>query len=964
MSTVRPSRLRRIDSRTAAASGVLLLALSLIDTGHAQQSKPAPADASADSPVTLNPFVISSDQDVGYLAQSSLSASRLNSNMADMAVPTTAFTPEFIQDTGARSVEEMVGYMTSTQVTYPEANQAFFVNDAATLQIRGLPAANYSVNYFSTTLRLDTYNLQRVDLSRGANSILFGLGSPGGVVNISTNRAIPDRTFGSASLRVQSNNGLRGTLDYNQVLIKNKLSLRLDVVRDHGDTWRTHEYDHQDRAFLTLHAQLAPKTLLDIEAERGVVNKSIGSPSTAADLYTTWQGAGSKTSATANAALGIKVISTADYLIVDPATGQATDWKNKTDTVAKTIEGTQAYLTDFSLIPKSAALATGPAFPQKTSYNRASAFLAQTIGDSVHLELAGDAHDAPRDTINGASFVTLHGDPNVTLPNGQPNPNVGRAYTEGFPTRNVYTDRAESLRLTASFSKDFGRWGKHDLAFLGEEDWSKIGNLQMRLADLTNPFNTASPEAAANLLVFRTYLNLQGPASSLAAGDWRGVQGQTITETLSGKQLGIDWVNSAGGSSLNRFDLKTAMAVLQSHFFNNRLITVGGFRENWQDSWYSPTNVRGAATGVFKAGPFIVVPGTDKTFLRAHTATASGVYHVTSWFALTYNWATDFALPSTTGSTPFGRVPPPEGHSRDAGFKIIESERLSLSALYFETSAKKNYSAATTLPSNPDAQINTIWTALGAAGVKTASGASATDQQILSNGYTYDAVTKGYEVELTANPTSNWRIFGNFSYNKSVNTNLGLESINYEKQNRDFWLQGTNGRVLLDGSGRLAAVANDGTAVIDTVAKAVANIEQLYNTDYTQGDGQRPRGQVPYKVSARTNYTFSHGFLKGFGVGGGVRYSSEPIVAFSQATSATPVLLLYGPQLTQVDANLSYRLPVKWGNHPYAWFAQINADNLLDDTKIVPMRESSTGQVITYRLQAPRRLSLTLKLDF
>ena len=32
-------------------------------------------------------------------------------------------------------------------------------------------------------------------------SILFGLGSPGGVINVSTNRATLDRTFGSVSAR-------------------------------------------------------------------------------------------------------------------------------------------------------------------------------------------------------------------------------------------------------------------------------------------------------------------------------------------------------------------------------------------------------------------------------------------------------------------------------------------------------------------------------------------------------------------------------------------------------------------------------------------------------------------------------------------------------------------------------------------------------------------------------------------
>ena len=70
-------------------------------------------------------------------------------------------------------------------------------------------------------------------------------------------------------------------------------------------------------------------------------------------------------------------------------------------------------------------------------------------------------------------------------------------------------------------------------------------------------------------------------------------------------------------------------------------------------------------------------------------------------------------------------------------------------------------------------------------------------------------------------------------------------------------------RVLLDGSGRLAPVADDGSNVIDTVGKGLRSIEDQILSMYTLAEGQRPRGQVPFKFSVRTNYSCRDGPLAG-----------------------------------------------------------------------------------------------------
>jgi len=943
----------------AGICAALILTIFLPGTADAQE-RASPAQ----TPVVMDPFTVSTAGDVGYLAQSSLSGSRLNANLGDLAAPTTAFTAEFLEDTAVRSVDELSLYMPSTTITYPQANQAFFAGDSVQLKIRGLPALNYSVNYFATTLRLDLYNTTRVDQSRGANSILFGLGSPGGVVNIDTNRGDTDSTFGSITVQPRSWNGLRTAIDYNQALVPGKLALRVDAVRDHGGTWRDHEYDNQDRMYLAARWQVDRKTTVDVEFEHGTVDKSVGEPSTAADAYTIWANAGKNLATAANAAEGIQSIGTADYLVLNTTSGLTQDWKGKMKSVTNTLAGSTAYLTDFSILPKVASLAAGPAFPQETNYTREGLFIAHSFTPNLNFEVAADAHNAPRDTINGASFDTLYADPNATLPSGQPNPNAGQAYTEGSPVRNVYVDRTESLRVAGSYTHDFGRiFGKQQFAALWENDWRDQGNLQLGLYDVANPYSFASPENAANLIHYRTYLNLSGPAENLVSGDWQAYPINQLTESVSGRNIGAAWLNAAGGSAINRFNLETAMAVLQSHFLNDHLVTVAGLRNNWQDAWYSPTNIRGPATGSYVAGPLIVVPGSVDTPVRSHNATLSGVLHVLPWFGLTYNWATDFALPSTTGSTPYGRVSAPTGRSHDIGVKIDLGNRLSLNATYFQTSDHHDYQAATTLASNPDVYVNEIWSALAAAGVNAPNGGSALNQEVTSNGYTYDAVTKGCEFVLLANPTDDWRIYFTLTDSKTIDTSLGTESINYLAQNQSFWLQGNNGRVLLDGSGNLAPVAIPATP-LTTVAQAVAQMQLLYTNFYTLGDGQRQLGQSPVQSAVRTDYAFSSGFLKGADIGGALRYLGGSVVDFVQPTPGSAAVVLYGPANALVDFNLGYQQPAKWFGHNYRWKIQLNINNALDQTRIIPMTVTATGQTIAYHLQMPREFILTTKLSF
>ena len=92
-----------------------------------------------------------------------------------------------------------------------------------------------------TDIPWDFFNVDRIDIQRGPNSILFGLGKPSGIIN-ATIRSAEFRNLGSVESRFGSYGSLRSSLDLNQQLIPRTLAIRIDGL------WNEEKY-RQDPAF-------------------------------------------------------------------------------------------------------------------------------------------------------------------------------------------------------------------------------------------------------------------------------------------------------------------------------------------------------------------------------------------------------------------------------------------------------------------------------------------------------------------------------------------------------------------------------------------------------------------------------------------------------------------------------------------------------------------------------------------
>ena len=165
---------------------------------------PVVTTSGSETPVQMTPFEVDSSQDTGYRARSSLAGSRVNTDLKDIASPITVVTKDFLNDIGAVDVNDILTYEVGTEGTKDfssNTSQLGRTSDNATqdpagaTRGRGLAAFDFTRDYFyslsdvitgysAQSVGFDTYNLDSITISRGADSILAGLGSPAGIINI------------------------------------------------------------------------------------------------------------------------------------------------------------------------------------------------------------------------------------------------------------------------------------------------------------------------------------------------------------------------------------------------------------------------------------------------------------------------------------------------------------------------------------------------------------------------------------------------------------------------------------------------------------------------------------------------------------------------------------------------------------------------------------------------------------
>ncbi|MBK9989257.1 MAG: TonB-dependent receptor plug domain-containing protein [Verrucomicrobia bacterium] len=261
-------------------------------------SKPVEEEGEA---LLLSPFEVTATKDTGYQSTQTLAGTRIRTDLKDIASSISVINKDMMSDIGATDNATLLQYTTNAEVagsrgSYAGTGYGTTLNAqtsiSGTQRVRGLTSADQTRDFFATNVPWDTYNSDRIDIQRGPNAILFGLGSPAGIIN-SSSRNAEFQDKGSVEFKVASYGSKRIAIDANKELIKGELALRVDILSNNEQFQQQPAFKDDERVYGAV--RWDPKffgrdfaSSFKVKAEKGKIVANMPRNTTPYDNITPW----------------------------------------------------------------------------------------------------------------------------------------------------------------------------------------------------------------------------------------------------------------------------------------------------------------------------------------------------------------------------------------------------------------------------------------------------------------------------------------------------------------------------------------------------------------------------------------------------------------------------------------------------------------------------------------------------
>ncbi len=247
----------RFARRPAFSLSALALAMASLGSGslHAAETNQAPTAAPLEldaTNVTAQNVEQPTEHVVGYVAKRNMSATKTDTPITETPQSLSVVTSDEIRDRQAETLAQALSYTPGFT-----ASSTSFNRTADRFRIRGFSVESATGGSLRDGLRLqnnsydgiqEPYGLERVEVIRGAASVLYGQLSPGGMVNGVSKR--PTETpFHELQLQTGSNDRKQVAADFSGPLAgSDTLSYRLTLLSRNSDTQQDHLND--DRFYI------------------------------------------------------------------------------------------------------------------------------------------------------------------------------------------------------------------------------------------------------------------------------------------------------------------------------------------------------------------------------------------------------------------------------------------------------------------------------------------------------------------------------------------------------------------------------------------------------------------------------------------------------------------------------------------------------------------------------------------
>lgn len=839
------------------------------------------AKSSDTDPLVLSPFKVETARDDGYMAADVISAGLLATNLLKTPADITVLTRDFLNDIGVIRLQDAQGWLTNSDPS-PGTDQRDFGNSVS---FRGQVASSNTRNFFRQGYTPEEYNTERVEGSRGPNSILYGDSNAGGQINIGTKQPKFTHDFQSIRLRFDSEGSAEAAIDVNR-RIGDKFGIRVNARALRGRSWLDDYYNNRYGLAIALAYRPWHGAEIRFELERDYLDYMNFRPDFFQESVSSWDRTTTISAPlTSNPSAGSGLNRLGTFYVFNEYTGKLQNWQNFARTNG----------TNLSALPDPNLRPFGPWDKQPRTPRRSFTGQNQSVHIGVQnhnytliaeqkfdsglvVEVAGDFNLPIRSggSVNQNTQVWL--DVNRVQPDGTPNPNFGKYFSQnngGLRPHTQTLDIYTAGRVAAAYPIKTSKF---------TQLLSAVAQYRHHVFDVeSHQLYRVAPIMSTN----GTTLNPVNLVQHWQYWDERGDRDVPLPKDDASNTY--RYINTRDTRNMDR--LESIQFNTVGTYFGDRVTLVAGIRHDRFHGATRDTDRRDTVTG----DPISTKGISTDASVTTHSIGAS--YFPLPTFGFYSNWSEGFRpsianQPQLDGGAAVNMaIAKSYGH----GIRLnLFKGRLVGSAGYYHSVEEKRLTQNLNL--NP---ILNLWDAVGQPNMKPPQTGT-----FVQYSDTTDLEAFGWEADLTANIVKGFRIKGNVAFPETRQTNGFPGTRAYYEQHIATWR---------------AAQSNPefNQAVISQGILAMENTIQSGNP------GRPQNGLFDYRVNVFGNYEIQSGPLKKLRFGAGAQFFSRRII-FSKV--GAPFDYVYADPFHLVTASLGYSF--KFRNLPVD--VQINVSNLLD----------------------------------
>jgi hypothetical protein len=206
---------------------------------------------------------------------------------------------------------------------------------------------------------------------------------------------------------------------------------------------------------------------------------------------------------------------------------------------------------------------------------------------------------------------------------------------------------------------------------------------------------------------------------------------------------------------------------------------------------------------------------------------------------------------------------------------------------------------------------------------------------------TENSVSQGWEIELDANPTKNWRVTLNATETNAVVTQIGDAALTKFMAETAAYVKGPGGSQQWFWGQDIAPSVPDVAQAYYIAYNGLPAVGGAY-AELQQQQGVAASQMAKWRFNLTTNYEFDRGFVKGVNVGGGVRYTGPEILGYPPTGNPAlpPPYLpnLSAPEMqgseTYFDLWVGYHRKI---TNKILWNIQLNVENVGRGNYLIPV---------------------------